>query len=284
MEATLEDVAEVIEPSMGGRRKMRGGDTKSAKAVKDLVNGIASAGTTTMSTIDTLGAKIIENAPAILSAAVVTKAVNSPTVFANIVSFTREAITTSIKNNTIASWSEYLEASKKIITELGGLGIDLGKFTVTSPYFAFVVASAVMKYRASQANMSILDLIKSDASTVASSATRGVTGQIQAFNDAWSQEATKKAADTLREIGSKVERPPGKGAEAISMAAATGAPALRSTGVVPGRSGKATRPSAALERLSTSTRKVAGPTGGKRKTKKRVTKKRVTRRRSIFSY
>lgn len=287
VEATLEDVAEVIEPSMGGRRKMRGGETKSGKAVKDMVNGIAAAGTTTASKIDELGAKIIGNAPTILTAAVVTKAVNSPTVFANIVSFTREAITTSIANNTVASWSEYLAAAKQIVTELGGLGVDLATFTVTSPYFAFVVGSAVMKYRASQAGMSLPDLIKSDASNVASSTMRGVTGEIQAFNDAWSKEALKKATDTLKSIGRNVQVIPGESSAAVAK---TGSPAFGGPTGVPdamqprrGRSGKETRPSAALDRLKTA-KSIRNVAGGKRKTKKTKKVRRATRRRLTFSY
>lgn len=287
VDATLEDVAEVIEPSVGGRRKMRGGDTKTGKAVKDLVNGVTSAGVSTAKTIDDLGAKIISNAPSILTAAVVTKAVNSPTVFANIVSFTREAVTTSIANNTVASWGEYLGAAKQIVTELGGLGIDLATFTVTSPYFAFVVASSVMKYRASNAKMSLTDLIKSDAEAVTSATMRGVTGEIQSFNDAWSKEALKKATDTLRSIG-KVDIIKGESSAAVDALGNTsfGGPIPKVPDAMqprPGKtSGKETRASAALERLRRA--KTVGMVAGRRKTKKSKKARRVTRRRPIFSY
>jgi hypothetical protein len=291
VDATLEDVAEVIEPSMGGRRKMRGGETKSGKAVKDLVNGVASAGVSTARTIDDLGAKIISNAPTILTAAVVTKAVNSPTVFANIVSFTREAVTTSIANNTVASWSEYLGAAKQIVSEMGGLGIDLATFTVTSPYFAFVVASSVMKYRASKANKSLTDLIKSDAEAVTSATMRGVTGEIQSFNDAWSKEALKKATDTLRSVGRNVQVTPGESSAAIAQVAspAFGGPIPGVPDAMqprPGRSGKEKRPSKALDRLAavSSAKAIAGPKGGRRKTKKSKKVRRATRRRLTFSY
>lgn len=280
VEATLEDVAEVIEPSMGGRRKMRGGETKSGKAVKDMVNGIASAGSNTASKIDELGAKIIGNAPTILTAAVVTKAVNSPTVFANIVSFTREAITTSIANNTVASWSEYLAAAKQIVTELGGLGVDLATFTVTSPYFAFVVASAVMKYRASQAGMSLPDLIKSDASNVASSTMRGVTGEIQAFNDAWSKEALKKATDTLKSIGRNVQVTPGESSAAVAQ---IGSPAFGGPTGVP----DTMQPRVGVKRKREPTEALGPITRSKkagRRTKKSKKARRVTRRRLTFSY
>jgi hypothetical protein len=146
----------------------------------------------------------------------------------------------------------------------------------------------------------------SDAATSAfSTGARAVTGQMQAFNQAWESEATKKAADTLREIGARIEVPKGEGAAAMVEAARQpGVPAYEASPgpgddvmrVVPATS-RAVDPSSALfkprsppseeAKAAEALVSMKGSTGGRRrKTKKRMTKKRRVTRRSMptFSY
>ena len=128
VEATLEDVAEIIQSPMGGRRKMRGGDTKTVTALKNMMNAIKSAGSATASKIDELGAVLVTAIPIGVSVRY------GPTVLGNIASFIRQSLPTSA-----GSWGTYLPQVKSLVAELGGLGINVAALTMSSPEIVIIL-------------------------------------------------------------------------------------------------------------------------------------------------
>lgn len=302
--ATLDDAVEaagVPDIPSGGKRR---GGAKTIDAMKALVVSANEKGTELANKLDDLGEKIVQGLPAAGLATATGIALNHPTVFATIVTTLKNTAVASINASTIATWGEYAAA----VAEIGKAGVGLvsgaAAASLRGPYVPLVAGLAVMRYRASKADVSLTDLIKQDASALFSAAARITTGQIQAFNTAATEEAKKKVTDTLREIGMRVEVTPSDSSTAVGskgfpsyggpvQGVPEGAEVRRGTKRKP-------EPSAALGPLTTSTeernpKRIALDSSGlntfgggrrHRKTKKRAMKKRRMTRRKMptFSY
>lgn len=332
--ATYKDVESVV-PLSGGKRKVRGGavkrkaegdlDNRYAKkanvepsntvvALKNLVNLLKTSASTSASSVDSAIATAVGYVPSLtkaLATGAATKfVVNHPTLFANIADGIRSTGVSVIKasfENT-AKWGEYVEAVKIIAGGIGATGEEL-KDIVGTPYFVIVTAGLIMKARAAHSGKTIVDIIKSDVSRLASVVKSGVSniasaalGQYSAFLYEYNQSSGDKALAALREIAAKVKKSKALGEGAIaSTAAMSGQVAVQSGlpgsegAVVPGSEPKdlsivlnklseiepateETKAAAALAKEATA--EEAKPVGGRRRRRKtrRAPKRRSTQK------
>jgi hypothetical protein len=339
-DATLEDATG---SAAGGGGKKRGGDkSETRKAVEELFTSIDSGKKETTKRLDAAIANLVRATPYALGTAAAVKAVQNISVFGKIVSLLRESVATALVTmSTGRSYQTLINEALMALKEAGAIGKDLVAIASKSPETAVLVGAILMSYRAMSSGKSVTQVIKDDVSAIASgvstvaskvpaaasaaysSAAFGVTNEFQKFNDAWEQEAKKKAIDTLREIGKNVQAPGGEGAAAMGVSA-RGAPLMAAQAVpsdmggpgeaymgqVPGS--RKRRPADALAPLTSMPALVPGAmdegdaakamlrmstdepdakrakTGGgrRRKTKKRAMKKRRVTRRTMptFSY
>ena len=196
------DAAVAAQPPGGGRR---GGGvlTRSQAAIKETAEAGMRVLVATEATLDSTLTLVINKLPA---AAIAFVAANGGvTVLANAI---REQVVPLIPEPT--SWASVVAEVKSAGGALTALAMDLSPL-VQSPVGAMTVASLVMKYRAANAGKSVWDLIKSDASAMASGVAMGARGIGQAAQgkyyamlSAYALEAQRKREATGADLMSAI--------------------------------------------------------------------------------
>lgn len=240
VEATLKDVDSVFPATGGRRRKLRGGGPI-ADALKKLREDAGNSLMYGKDVAEGAIAKVIASVPAAIKTATaavgIRYAVEHPSLFANIVELVRKVGTEKLLTASGVTWEEYGNALVRIAGSAGQFGADLLK-APSSPGTVILTALVVMKYRAGKSTGGdVVQLIKNDAAVLKKAAgttvekvARAATGQYAAFLKAHEKEAAAKPISQLRELAlrTKTDRPAGEGAEAMRMAAITGAPSAES--------------------------------------------------------
>jgi hypothetical protein len=303
--ATLLDVAATVSKE-GGRRRKRGGEIKTVKAIGNLINNFIQLGPGSLELLDTAIASTINNIGTIAKVTgSVTGAVtllNHPTVFGNLVEIGARITQMSVESAITTTWRDWWEAFKQTGDAAKILGETVMSQSIQGPVVPLAIATAIMSYRASETGRSVWQVIKDDTNTALSALAKGATNQIQEFQDAYQKEAQAATFRSLKEIASTLKKPVGKGAEELSMLVKqTGAPSAQSgisdeaIALVPS-SKEAKEPKLALEPMTNipaqslpSEAEAAkalitlGKPGGRKKTR-RAPKRRVTRRRRMLTF
>lgn len=102
--------------------------------------------------------------------------------------------------------------AKTVLVDLPATTIQA---SVSSPVVAIALATALTKLRAHYSGKSVADLVKQDLMMLFSKVTRGITGQIQGFQDANLETKKQMLIANLSEIKKNL-KPGGKGYESIS--------------------------------------------------------------------
>jgi hypothetical protein len=175
--------------------------------------------------------------PAMLVAGAATLA-NQPTLFGNIARVAAASVRTGLDTTITSTWAQWGQTGSDILGAVKDVGVAIFDQSVQGPVVPFTIAMMLQAYRASSRGMGILELTKSDAATAAEIVRKGIAGQKAAFDLAYAEEAKKKPIADLREATNIMRGRPmtrGPGALDTSMAArSSAAPAVGSTGVVPG--------------------------------------------------
>lgn len=301
--ATLLDVAETLQE--GGRRRKRGG-VRTAQAIKNLITSIVESGPLTFQLLDEAIATTIENIGTIakVSGTVGTTVLvlNHPTVFGNLAEIGAVITKAAVDTNITSKWSDWWEAFKQTSQAAAILGETVVSQSIQGPVVPAAIAAAIMSYRASKSGKSVWQVIKDDANTVLSVASRGATGFIQDFQDAYQKEAQAATLRSLKELSSTLKKPVGPGAEELTrLVKQTGAPSAQSgvsdeaIAIVP--SSKAKPPKTALKPMTDIPKQTIPPeneaakalltlakSGGRKKTRRSPKRRATRRRRSMFVY
>lgn len=348
VEDEFEDAMNAVEP-MGGQRKRKGGAGEKGKAAAaaanagesaptnadpakvkaDLTAAVAKgeAGKQEVVAIVTANQKTIADMikpkvealkrvalPATAVAGVVT-VLNRPTFYGNIARVSAEVFRTFLNGSVQSTWGDWGNTFLDIGRAAGVVMSTVGEQTIQGPVVPFALATMFVAWDANRQRKTMTQLLSEYGSVVTTAATRFTREQVNAFKAALKTEAAVKGARSLKQLARRIERPRGEGAEQLSAAfASLGAPAMGSTGVVPGSAGP--DPASAFRSLAsappaviaenTEARKAAAallsladlvespasmedeaPPGGRRRrrTKRRAPKrKRITRKMPIFVY
>jgi hypothetical protein len=317
VDAAFADAVAAVE-SMGGRRKSRGGVKRSATAAFEaspptpIVAPPPSseappakrerAGPTILDGVkeklNTVRSAVV---PATTAIAIGT-ALNRPTVYGNLARLVAEVIKTGTNTTIQSTWGDWGQAILDIAKSVGVVGELLAAQTAQGPVVPVSIATAILMYRAQKSGKTLAKLIQDDAAAVQSGARGLAKAQVDAFQTAIKEEGFRANVSTLKEIAAKARRsaPSGEGAAAMTAAITSlGAPAVGSTGVVPGFAppGPPGQPIAALAAAppgaiadATAARAAAGALltlatvaspsdiGGRRARRRRKTKRRVPKR------
>jgi hypothetical protein len=318
VDAAFADAVAAVEAMSGGRlRKTRGGVKRPASAISAEVpppTPIAAppsseappAKKERVATVLDGVKKKLETArsavvPATAALAIGT-ALNRPTVYGNLARLVAEVIKTGTNTTIQSTWGDWGQAILDIAKSVGVVGELLAAQTAQGPVVPVSIATAILMYRAQTSGKTLAKLIQDDAAAVRSGASSLAKAQVEAFQRAVKDEGFRSNVSTLKDIAAKARRttPSGEGAAAMTAAITSlGAPAVGSTGVVPGLAppGPPGQPIAALAAAPTSAivdataaraaagalltlATVAGPSdvGGRRARRRRKTKRRVPKR------
>lgn len=238
--ATLDDVAILYDQltMKGRRRKMRGG-VPVRQALIELLGTANDAWDQAIgATSEALGTAV-SWIPTLVKGAVVGAAarftVNNPTLFASILRMSSDFIANKLSDTSGASWESYAFAAR--IVWGAGERLTQALTAAPTPEKAFVIAFAIMKYRAMKANISMAALIKADAvalkelaNNAKNASYNAAAAQYAAFLQAYASGSTEKPIAQLKELAKRAneDRPTGPGAAAMSTAALqTGAPSAQ---------------------------------------------------------
>lgn len=238
------------------------------RAVTDMIQAFDTMTGDAKAALDSAAATLIGLVPKLAKGAVVgagtTFAINNPTLFAHLVRVLTNAAKFAINMRATADWDQYTLAIEQIARHLGSLGETIRDVGLNSPAFVITSALLIMRYRASQANTTIAQLLVDDARrlTGGAKAIAEVTGEgaagagagassltsalgsaaevawsafVNAYGAvrarsvaAWEQARQAANVEPLRELGKRALEgmPKGKGAEEIQSAVrSVGAPA-----------------------------------------------------------
>lgn len=183
------DAAVAAQPPGGGRR---GGGvlTRSQAAIKETAEAGMKVLAATEETLDSTLTVIINKLPAAIVGFVAAN--GGVTVLANAI---RDNVVPLIPEPT--SWTDVVNEVKSAGGALTALAVDLSPL-VKSPIGAMTIASLVMKYRAEKLGKSVWDLIKSDATAVASAMSMGARGVGEAAQGKYYAMLSAYAAERQR--------------------------------------------------------------------------------------
>lgn len=177
-------------------------------------------------------------------------ALNRPTFYGNLVRVLGVTLRTALDAAVTSTYSEWGQFGVDVLTELGLTVETVGNQILQGPVVPVVLATAWLAYRATQTGTSIKGLLASYASKVRDGAAGIIAREVAAFKAELAAQVRNVAAPQLAEIAQKVRDATVAGRGAAEMSAAVrslGAPAVGSTGVVPGYASPA--PASALDRI-----------------------------------
>ena len=150
--------------SQGGKKKRRGGGGEAEEAFKKITEKIINSGKEANAKLDAAAAEVILQFPNLIkgaaAASTLSVAVKYPGVFAKIGAIIRSAI--SITAASSPTWIQTLTAVGAFAQQLGVTGVTLGEY-LTTPAGAFLLASLVMRYRATEAKKTVIQVLQDDA-------------------------------------------------------------------------------------------------------------------------
>jgi hypothetical protein len=308
VDTAMEDLVGMLQgTSIGGRRRLRGGGP-TAEAIGHLFSGLKAKAASVGGTLDAAVATLVNNLGTVGAVGGTVAVLNHPSVIGNMAQLFAEVLKQGSPAVITSTWSQWSAALGQLASAASTVVETAGAQTAQGPVVPVAIAVLVTMIRGNKSGRSFADVLKDDASALASGAAYVVTGQIQAATEAYGKEAAAKGIRQLKELAGRVERPRGPGVVALD----TGVPAARGG---PAGIGLVAASPGAVSRIPAAARNVAnaasapGPDysaavtlagladrvqgeddmkeGGRRrrKTKKRASKKRrATRRQPVFVY
>ena len=147
----------------GGKKKRRGGG-KAEEAIKKITEKVVNSGKDASTELDAAAAELILQFPNLIkgaaAASTLSVAVKYPGVFAKIGAIIRSAI--SITAASSPTWIQTLTAVGAFVQQAGLTTLTLGEY-LTTPAGAFLLASLVMRYRATEAKKTVIQVLQDDA-------------------------------------------------------------------------------------------------------------------------
>jgi hypothetical protein len=230
VDTAMEDLVGMLEgASMGGRRR---GGAKVLDALGGLFSGLKGKAGEAGSGLDAAAATVVNNLGTIGAVGTTVTVLNHPTVVGNLAQVFAEVLKQGTNATITSTWGAWGAALGQLRDAATTVVATIGAQTVQGPVVPVAMAVLVTMIRANKSGRSFAQVLKDDASALTSAASRAVTGQMQAATNAYGKEAAAIGIRQLKEVAGRIDRPMGPGAAAMSSAAATGAPAMGSTGVV----------------------------------------------------
>jgi len=156
-------VEAVSETHEGGKKKRRGGG-KTEEAIKEITKKVLGSGKEVNDKLDAAAAEVILQFPNLIkgaaAASTLSVAVKYPGVFAKIGAIIRFALSTAAARS--PTWIQSLTAVGAFVQQAGLTTLTLGQYLAT-PAGAFLLASLVMRYRATEANKTVIQVLQDDA-------------------------------------------------------------------------------------------------------------------------
>ena len=160
------DAVEAVVETQGGKKKRRGGG-KTEEAFKKITKEILDSGNKASSELDAAAAEVVLQFPNLIkgaaAASTLSVAVKYPGVFAKIGAVIRFVISTTAARS--PSWSQALTAVGAFVQQAGLTTLTLGEYLAT-PAGAFLLASLVMRYRATEAKKTVIQLLQDDSKRI----------------------------------------------------------------------------------------------------------------------
>ena len=158
-------VRAVSETQEAGKKKRRGGDGgKTEEAFKKITTEVLNSGNKASAELDAAAAQVILQFPNLIkgaaAASTLSVAVKYPGVFAKIGAIIRFALSTAAARS--PTWIQSLTAVGAFVQQAGLTAVELGQYLAT-PAGAFLLASLVMRYRATEANKTVIQVLQDDA-------------------------------------------------------------------------------------------------------------------------
>lgn len=160
------DAVEAVIQTQGGKKKRRGGG-KAEEAFKKITKEVLDSGNKASSELDAAAAEVVLQFPNLIkgaaAASTLSVAVKYPGVFAKIGAIIRSVI--SITAARSPTWIQTLTAVGAFVQQAGLTTLTLGEYLAT-PAGAFLLASLVMRYRATEAKKTVIQVLQDDAKRI----------------------------------------------------------------------------------------------------------------------
>lgn len=160
------DAIEAVIQTQGGKKKRRGGG-KAEEAFKKITKEVLDSGNKASAELDAAAAEVMLQFPNLIkgaaAASTLSVAVKYPGVFAKIGAIIRSVI--SITAARSPTWIQTLTAVGAFVQQAGLTTLTLGEYLAT-PAGAFLVASLVMRYRATEAKKTVIQVLQDDAKRI----------------------------------------------------------------------------------------------------------------------
>ena len=160
------DAVEAVTETQGEKKKRRGGG-KTEEAFKKITKDILDSGNKASSELDAAAAEVVLQFPNLIkgaaAASTLSVAVKYPGVFAKIGAIIRFAISTTAAKS--PTWVQSLTAVGAFVQQAGLTTVTLGEYLAT-PAGAFLLASLVMRYRATEAKKTVIQVLQDDATRI----------------------------------------------------------------------------------------------------------------------
>ena len=160
------DAVEAVFQTQGGKKKRRGGG-KAEEAFKKITKEVLDSGNKASAELDAAAAEVMLQFPNLIkgaaAASTLSVAVKYPGVFAKIGAIIRSVI--SITAARSPTWIQTLTAVGAFVQQAGLTTLTLGEYLAT-PAGAFLLASLVMRYRATEAKKTVIQVLQDDAKRI----------------------------------------------------------------------------------------------------------------------
>lgn len=160
------DAVEAVVETQGGKKKRRGGG-KTEEAFKKITKEILDSGNKASSELDAAAAEVVLQFPNLIkgaaAASTLSVAVKYPGVFAKIGALIRFVISTTAARS--PTWIQSLTAVGAFVKQAGLTTLTLGEYLAT-PAGAFLLASLVMRYRATESKKTVIQVLQDDAKRI----------------------------------------------------------------------------------------------------------------------
>jgi hypothetical protein len=160
------DAVEAVVQTQGGKKKRRGGG-KAEEAFKKITKEVLDSGNKASAELDAAAAEVLLQFPNLIkgaaAASTLSVAVKYPGVFAKIGALIRFVISTTAAKS--PTWAQSLTAVGAFVQQAGLTTLTLGEYLAT-PAGAFLLASLVMRYRATESKKSVIQVLQDDAKRI----------------------------------------------------------------------------------------------------------------------
>lgn len=164
--AEIGDAVKAVSETQGGKKKRRGGG-KTEEAIKKITKDILDSGNKASSELDAAAAEVVIQFPNLIkgaaAASTLSVAVKYPGVFAKIGALIRVVISTAAAKS--PTWAQSLKAVGAFVQQAGLTTLTLGEYLAT-PAGAFLLASLVMRYRATEAKKTVIQVLQDDSKRI----------------------------------------------------------------------------------------------------------------------